>query len=32
MIYVLDGSNYVEKMDVPRVLDHLIAQEGDSRR
>ena len=23
--YVLDGSNYVEKMDVPRVLDHLIA-------
>jgi enterochelin esterase-like enzyme len=24
-IYVLDGSNYVEKMDVPRVLDRLIA-------
>lgn len=24
-MYVLDGSNYVEKMDVPRVLDHLIA-------
>jgi enterochelin esterase-like enzyme len=23
--YVLDGNNYVEKMDVPRVLDHLIA-------
>lgn len=23
--YVLDGANYVEKMDVPRVLDHLIA-------
>ena len=25
VIYVLDGSNYVEKMDVPRVLDRLIA-------
>lgn len=25
VMYVLDGSNYVEKMDVPRVLDHLIA-------
>jgi len=25
VIYVLDGGNYVEKMDVPRVLDHLIA-------
>lgn len=24
-VYVLDGNNYVEKMDVPRVLDHLIA-------
>jgi len=24
-VYVLDGGNYVEKMDVPRVLDHLIA-------
>lgn len=24
-MYVLDGSNYVEKMDVPLVLDHLIA-------
>lgn len=23
--YVLDGANYVEKMEVPRVLDHLIA-------
>jgi enterochelin esterase-like enzyme len=23
--YVLDGNNYVDKMDVPRVLDHLIA-------
>ena len=22
--YVLDGSNYVEKMETPRVLDHLI--------
>ena len=26
VIYVLDGSNYVEKMDVPRVLDRLIAR------
>jgi enterochelin esterase-like enzyme len=25
VVYVLDGSNYVEKMEVPRVLDHLIA-------
>jgi enterochelin esterase family protein len=25
VLYVLDGSNYVEQMDVPRVLDHLIA-------
>ena len=25
VIYVLDGSNYVEKMDVPGVLDRLIA-------
>jgi enterochelin esterase-like enzyme len=25
VLYVLDGANYVEKMDVPRVLDHLIA-------
>lgn len=25
VVYVLDGSNYVEKMDVPRVLDRLIA-------
>jgi enterochelin esterase family protein len=25
VVYMLDGSNYVEKMDVPRVLDHLIA-------
>jgi hypothetical protein len=26
--YVLDGANYVEKMDVPRVLDHLIANKS----
>jgi enterochelin esterase-like enzyme len=26
VLYVLDGSNYVEKMDVPRVLDRLIAR------
>ena len=25
VIYVLDGGNYIEKMDVPRVLDRLIA-------
>jgi 23S rRNA (adenine2503-C2)-methyltransferase len=25
VMYVLDGSNYVEKMDVPRVLDRLLA-------
>jgi len=25
VMYVLDGANYVEKMDVPKVLDHLIA-------
>ncbi len=25
VMYVLDGANYVEKMDVPRVLDRLIA-------
>jgi enterochelin esterase-like enzyme len=25
VVYVLDGANYVEKMDVPLVLDHLIA-------
>ena len=24
VIYILDGGNYVEQMDVPRVLDHLI--------
>jgi 23S rRNA (adenine2503-C2)-methyltransferase len=28
VVYVLDGSNYVEKMDVPRVLDHLIANKA----
>lgn len=25
VVYVLDGNNYVEKMEVPRILDHLIA-------
>jgi enterochelin esterase family protein len=28
VMYVLDGGNYVEKMDVPRVLDHLIANKS----
>ena len=28
VIYVLDGANYVEKMDVPRVLDRLIARKA----
>lgn len=28
VIYVLDGSNYVEKMDVPKVLDHLISNKS----
>ena len=28
VVYVLDGGNYVEKMDVPRVLDHLIANKA----
>ena len=28
VVYVLDGSNYVEKMDMPRVLDHLIANKS----
>jgi|RhiMethySRZTD1v2_1073278.scaffolds.fasta_scaffold10457_9 23S rRNA (adenine2503-C2)-methyltransferase len=28
VIYVLDGANYVEKMDVPKVLDHLIANKA----
>lgn len=28
VVFVLDGNNYVEKMDVPRVLDHLIANKS----
>jgi enterochelin esterase family protein len=28
VLYVLDGGNYVERMDVPRVLDRLIAQKS----
>jgi len=28
VVYVLDGGNYVEKMDVPRILDHLIANQA----
>jgi enterochelin esterase family protein len=28
VVYILDGNNYVEKMDVPRVLDHLIANKS----
>lgn len=28
VVYVLDGSNYVEKMGTPRVLDHLIANKS----
>lgn len=28
VVYVLDGANYVEKMDVPRILDHLIANKS----
>jgi enterochelin esterase-like enzyme len=28
VIYVLDGANYVEKMDAPRILDHLIANQS----
>ena len=28
VVYVLDGANYVEKMDVPRVLDHLIVNKS----
>ncbi|MBY0492803.1 MAG: 23S rRNA (adenine(2503)-C(2))-methyltransferase RlmN [Cyanobacteria bacterium] len=27
-MYVLDGANYVGKMDVPRVLDHLISNKS----
>ncbi len=26
VVYILDGGNYVEKMDVPRILDRLIAR------
>ena len=28
VMYVLDGGNYVEKMDVPRILDRLIARKA----
>ena len=28
VVYILDGGNYVEKMDVPRILDRLIAQKS----
>jgi enterochelin esterase family protein len=28
VMYVLDGANYVEKMEVPRVLDHLIVNKS----
>jgi enterochelin esterase-like enzyme len=28
VVYVLDGANYVEKMRVPQVLDHLIANKS----
>jgi enterochelin esterase-like enzyme len=28
VVYVLDGNNYVEKMGVPGVLDHLIANKS----
>jgi hypothetical protein len=28
VVYVLDGSNYVEQMDAPKVLDHLIANKS----
>lgn len=28
VVYVLDGGNYVEKMDAPRILDHLIANKS----
>ena len=28
VVYVLDGGNYVEKMDVPRVLDSLIGNKS----
>ncbi len=28
VMYVLDGGNYIEKMDVPRILDRLIARKA----
>jgi enterochelin esterase-like enzyme len=28
VVYILDGGNYVEKMNVPRILDRLIAQKS----
>jgi enterochelin esterase-like enzyme len=28
VVYILDGGNYVEKMDVPRVFDRLIAHKA----
>lgn len=28
VLYILDGANYVEKMDVPRILDRLIANKA----
>ena len=28
VVYILDGGNYIEKMDVPRVLDRLIARKA----
>lgn len=28
VLYVLDGANYVEKMDVPKILDRLIARKA----
>ena len=28
VMYVLDGNNYVEKMEAPRVLDHLIVNKS----
>jgi enterochelin esterase-like enzyme len=28
VVYILDGGNYIEKMDVPRVLDRLVARKA----
>ncbi len=28
VLYILDGGNYIEKMDVPRVLDRLVARKA----